>query len=287
MFKIGDFSKLAQVSTRMLRHYDQLGLLTPGQVDQWTGYRYYTIDQLPRLHRLIALKELGFSLEQVSQLLQSGELSTEQMRGMLRLRQMELQRERAENQRRLVEVEARLQQLERSGRPPAYEVVIKPLDAYRVASVRQIVPVVAEMGLYCCAMYERLYSGLRAAGIKHQGPEVTIYHAEEYREFDLDVESAVVVDGQLTTVPSPDRTFALHELPQVETAACLLYEGVFDGLIDAVLELTRWVGQQEYILAGPLRELHLSGPAHKHGDNDPAILELQIPIARPDPVIVR
>ncbi len=108
MFKIGDFSKLAQVSTRMLRHYDQLGLLTPGQVDQWTGYRYYTIDQLPRLHRLIALKELGFSLEQVSQLLQSGELSTEQMRGMLRLRQMELQRERAENQRRLVEVEARL-----------------------------------------------------------------------------------------------------------------------------------------------------------------------------------
>ena len=71
MFKIGEFSKLGQVSTRMLRHYDKLGLLTPSETDPWTGYRYYTIDQLSRLHRIIALKELGLSLPQIAALFES------------------------------------------------------------------------------------------------------------------------------------------------------------------------------------------------------------------------
>ncbi|MEZ4516615.1 MAG: helix-turn-helix domain-containing protein [Chloroflexota bacterium] len=112
MFKIGDFSRLAQVSTRMLRHYDQIGLLKPSHTDKWTGYRYYTIDQLPRLHRIIALKELGFSLEQVATLLQDEDLSTGEMRGMLRLRQSELQHEIAAGQQRLIDIEARLHQIE-------------------------------------------------------------------------------------------------------------------------------------------------------------------------------
>ena len=72
MFKIGEFSKLGQVSTRMLRHYDKLGLLVPDQIDEWTGYRYYTIQQLPRLHRIIALKDMGLSLQQITDLLGAG-----------------------------------------------------------------------------------------------------------------------------------------------------------------------------------------------------------------------
>ncbi len=94
MFKIGDFSKLGQVSSRMLRHYDQLGLLQPSQIDKWTGYRYYAIDQLPRLHRIIALKDLGLSLEQIGQLLSAGDdLPVEQLRGMLMLRHSEIKRD--------------------------------------------------------------------------------------------------------------------------------------------------------------------------------------------------
>jgi DNA-binding transcriptional MerR regulator len=99
MFKIGDFSKLGQVSTRMLRHYDQMGLLRPSQTDKWTGYRYYTIDQLARLHRIIALKELGFSLEQIADLLNQGDaLPVTELRGMLKLRQAEISRELQEKQ---------------------------------------------------------------------------------------------------------------------------------------------------------------------------------------------
>ena len=64
MLKIGEFSKLAQVSIKTLRYYAELGLLTPGWVDRYTGYRYYTLQQLPRLNRILTLKELGFPLEQ-------------------------------------------------------------------------------------------------------------------------------------------------------------------------------------------------------------------------------
>ena len=65
MFKIGEFSKLSRVSVKALRHYDDMGLLRPAQVDRFTSYRYYALEQLPRLHRILGLKELGFSLEQI------------------------------------------------------------------------------------------------------------------------------------------------------------------------------------------------------------------------------
>ena len=64
MLKIGDFSKLSQVSIKALRLYDQIGLLKPTVVDNYTAYRYYSASQLPRLNRILAFKDLGFSLEQ-------------------------------------------------------------------------------------------------------------------------------------------------------------------------------------------------------------------------------
>ena len=101
MFKIGDFSKLGQVSTRMLRHYDKLGLLVPNHIDEWTGYRYYTVEQLAQLHRIIALKELGLSLQQIADLQANDKpLSVEQLQGMLLLKQAETEQELAEKQTR-------------------------------------------------------------------------------------------------------------------------------------------------------------------------------------------
>ncbi len=70
MFKIGEFSRLTQVSVRMLRHYDQLNLLKPAQVDTFTDYRYYSAGQLPRLNRILALQDLGFTLAQVKDMLE-------------------------------------------------------------------------------------------------------------------------------------------------------------------------------------------------------------------------
>jgi DNA-binding transcriptional MerR regulator len=113
MFKIGDFSKLSQVTVKTLRYYDELGLLKPVEVDRFTGYRYYSADQLPRLNRILALKDLGLSLEQIATLFAARDkLTVEQMRGMLRLKQAEAQERVREEQDRLARVEARLRQIE-------------------------------------------------------------------------------------------------------------------------------------------------------------------------------
>src|SRR5215468_5206438 len=107
MFRIGEFSKLVQVPVPTLRYYDQVGLLKPIQVDRFTGYRYYSASQLPQLHRILALKGLGFSLEQIGIALAEG-LTPEQMRGMLRLRHAQISQQLIDVQSQLVEVEMRL-----------------------------------------------------------------------------------------------------------------------------------------------------------------------------------
>src|SRR5688500_12216183 len=107
MIKIGEFSKLVQVPVPTLRYYDQVGLLKPSEVDRFTGYRYYSASQLPRLHRILALKGLGFSLEQIAAVLEAG-LTPEEMRGMLRLRHAQISQQLSDMENQLVEVEARL-----------------------------------------------------------------------------------------------------------------------------------------------------------------------------------
>ena len=139
MLKIGDFSKLSQVTIKALRLYDEMGLLKPISVDRFTGYRFYSASQLPRLNRTLAFKDLGFSLEQISQLLNE-EISPEQMRGMLRLKQADLQQQIEQEQGRLVRVAARLKQIEQEDVMSDYEVVIKKFEPITVASIREVLP---------------------------------------------------------------------------------------------------------------------------------------------------
>lgn len=284
MFKIGDFSKLGQVSTRMLRHYDKLGLLTPNHIDEWTGYRYYTIDQLGQLNRIIALKELGITLEQIGRLLNSSDrLPVDQLKGMLSMRRAELEQELQRNAQRLREVESRLLQIEQEGQPLPYEVVVKELAPQPLVSLQQIVPSVDQMGYYCESMYGRLYTHLEERGIPADGVEITVYHAEEYKEHDLDVETGIGIgDNVLATAvaaPSTDDILTFRELPAADLAAALIYEGPFREMTPAIYSLLAWIGTHNHTLAGPLRELHLSGPAHHGpGPGEIPVVELQIPI---------
>lgn len=282
MFKIGEFSKLGRVSTRMLRHYDKLGLLVPEAIDEWTGYRYYTIQQLPRLHRILALKDMGLSLQQITDLLQAdGELPTAQLRGILALKRSELALEMQEVEQRLAQVEARLAQLERGDDPSPYEIVIKPVDPLPVASLSQEVPHMHEMGVYCAALTRALYRHLQDRRIAWTAPELMLYHNEEYQETDLQVEACVALPDPLPAPQPADEALQFRVLPGHELVASLIYEGPFMDMTPAILELIRWVGMHGHVPAGPLRELHLSGPAHPDNPPDAApVVELQMPIAR-------
>jgi DNA-binding transcriptional MerR regulator len=145
VLKIGEFARVAQVSLATLRHYEKSGLLKPLVLDPDTGYRYYSLDQLPRLNRILALKDLGFSLERIAQILEE-ELPLEQLREMLTLKQAQTQQMIDAEQARLTRIAARLRQIEQEGKMPTYEVLLKQVDALLVASIREIVPLYGGLG---------------------------------------------------------------------------------------------------------------------------------------------
>src|SRR6266508_6937839 len=155
MIKIGEFSKLVQVPVATLRYYDQIGWLKPVEVDRFTGYRYYAASQLPRLHRILALKGLGFSLEQIAAVLAEG-LTPEQMRGMLRLRHAQINQQLADMQSQLTEVEVRLQQIEREEQIATYDVILKRVEPLLVALVRAILPNHSAVG----ALFGEVYAAI-------------------------------------------------------------------------------------------------------------------------------
>lgn len=282
MFKIGDFSTLGQVSTRMLRHYDKLGLLVPNHIDEWTGYRYYTVEQLAQLHRIIALKDLGLSLQQIADLMQGDEMiSVAQLQGMLLMKQVEVEQELLISQTRLDNISARLQQIDQQERPFPYDVIIKSIPPQPVASIRQTVPYLSEMGFYCESLYQQLYQGLAHHHIEPQKLEIALYHQQEFSEVDIDVEMCVAVTENMSNHDPIADTIQFKTLPAQEQVASLIYKGPFNGASQAALSLLAWVGTHNYVPVPPLRELRLSGRAHQEGDlQESPVLELQLPIQK-------
>ena len=145
MFKIGDFSKLAQVSVKTLRYYAELGLLRPAWIDRYTGYRYYTLQQLPRLNRILALKELGFSLVEIERLLRE-DLPAGELRRLMALKHAELLEQVRVEQARLARVEVRLRQIAQEGRLPGYEVLVKRVTPLQVAGIRGTISDYGDVG---------------------------------------------------------------------------------------------------------------------------------------------
>ena len=270
MLKIGDFSKLAQVSVKTLRHYGRLGLLKPAWIDRYTGYRYYELDQLPRLNRILALKDLGFSLEQIRHILRA-DLAATELRGMLRLKQAELEQQVFAEQARLARVEARLHQIEREGTLPQYEVVLRQVEPRLVVGIRDRVPSYRDVGQLFVELCEALHGAGMAA--EAMGPYVGIYYDTEYRERDVDVEAAV-------PIPQPMSCTAraiVHVLHGAPTVACLVHEGPHETLIEAYNALTAWTQANGYRIVAPNREVYLQG-ASPGVDPDRYVTEIQIPV---------
>jgi DNA-binding transcriptional MerR regulator len=269
LLKVGEFSGLGQVTIKSLYLYDRLGLLRPARVDPLTGYRLYSLDQLPRLNRILALKDLGFSLSEVARLLHE-DPSPAEMRGMLRLKRAESEREIAEAQGRLARVEARLRQIEREGAPPAHDVVLKEVGPMRVASSRRVEPTVESM----VRRLEEAIDLVGCSGIETAGPSFMMFYHQGFRERDLDVEVAVPVgSGVALDVPmsSGDR-LRTRELEGSPRVASLIYRGSYDWLAEAYAEIGAWVAASGYRAAGPAREIYL------RSDRDDPVTEIQYPV---------
>ncbi|GAB3150076.1 MerR family transcriptional regulator [Amycolatopsis stemonae] len=266
MFSIGDFARHGRVSVRMLRHYDALGLLRPARVDPATGYRSYTAGQLARLNRIVALKDLGFTLEQVATLL-ADEIPVEQVRGMLALRRAELAASLAEGAARLAQVEARLRTIEEEGHAP--DVVVKELPATRVVELTGVAAGFAPeaIGPVVRPLCAELGRRLPAADVTPAG-RLTCYY-EPRAEDEVVVHAAVPASAG----PGDLNGLTVADPPPVR-AATLVHHGAIDGVLPSWQALIRWTTDHGFRSAGPQRELYLDCPA------DPAgwVTELQEPI---------
>jgi DNA-binding transcriptional MerR regulator len=126
MYRIGDFSHISRVSIKMLRHYDELGLLKPAHIDPFTNYRYYRLDQLPRLNRIMALKSMGFALGEIRELLKQP-FSIAELHAQAAQKRAELERELADVETRLAHLLTWMRRIEMENAMPDYEIVLKPL----------------------------------------------------------------------------------------------------------------------------------------------------------------
>ena len=273
MFKIGDFSRLSLVSVKALRYYDELGLLKPARVDEFTGYRYYSASQLTRLNRILAMKDMGLSLEQIALLLDK-ELTPDQIRGMLRLKQVELRQQLVEGQSRLARIEAWLQAFEQEVTMPAYDVVLKKVAPLQVAQLRGVAPSMEQIGPTLDRLFDQVMGYISQHGAIPVGPGITLYYDTEYCERDISVGACMSFEGSL----NDGEQVKVGELPAVETMASVIHHGSFSTMGQAYNAISKWIETNGYHISGPTRELNIE--YERGGDQSKFVTEIQFPVEK-------
>jgi DNA-binding transcriptional MerR regulator len=275
MFAIGEFARHGRVSVRVLRHYDAIGLLEPVCVDPATGYRSYEAGQLSRLNRIVALKNLGFTLQQVASILDD-QVSTAELRGMLKLRHAELQEQMAIDAARLAQVEARLLAIESEASEPA-PVLVRPIAAVRVGELtgvaagyepQFITPVIQ-------ALYRELPRRLCEAGIAIPGPGIAYYEDAGDEAGAIQVHAALPIALPIAQRPGGQQDFRVVDLDEIPAAATLIHHGSMDNVLPSIQALAKWIDASGYQSLGYAREVTLTC-----GDvREDWVTELQEPIA--------
>jgi effector-binding domain-containing protein len=268
MLKIGDFSRLSQVSVKTLRYYDEVAVLKPTQVDEVSGYRYYSVAQLRQLHRILALRDLGFSLDQIGYVLEA-DLSIEELRGMLRLRRAEQQQRLFKEQERLDRVEALLQLIHQESAVNTDAVITKDTAAQRFASIRKTIPAYNQIG----QLFATLFHVLPCSAAR--GPCFAIWHDDEHKDQDVDGEACVPVDEKYQGLP----TVRCADLPTVKVAS-VIHQGAYNTLSQSYQTVLKWVEANGYQVHGPIREIYLQCGEPLRQDDDSYVTEIQVPTAK-------
>ncbi len=269
MFKIGDFSKLSQVSIKTLHYYERLGLFKPSYVDEQSGYRYYSADQVPRLNRILVLKDLGFSLEQIA-IMMDGEMSPILLKEMLQRRQVQILEQLQSEQEKLTRIEARLSQIEKEtdGAMFAYDVVLKRIPTQMIYSLRQTIASYKFVG----ELFKKARAASFKACVKPAGSQLSIYHDHGYREDKVDIEAAIPI---CSTVSGP----GISELYGVEHMACVIHRGSYTTIPSAYKAIMQWIADNSYNISGNCREIYLVTD-NEAEDETQIITEVQIPVAK-------
>jgi DNA-binding transcriptional MerR regulator len=269
MYRIGLFSKINKITVKTLRYYDDIGLLKPAQIDVETGYRYYSSEQLPKIHRIISLRQMGFSLEEIIAITVDGDDATKYFEK----RKEQLIRTINENNQQLVQISNYLKEV-KGGIKMGYEVLIKELPEVIVASIRKVI---ADYNAFFDLFPNVMAKEMERVRCVCATPAYcfNIYHDGEYKETDIDVEMCEAV-----TEMKPDtEILKFKKIDKVSTAACVLHRGDYSGLGKAYGELFKWIEQNGYIITGNPRESYIDGIWNKESADD-WLTEIQVPITK-------
>ena len=269
--KIGEFSRLMQTTVKTLRHYEQIGLLLPDEVDEATGYRYYRMEQMQRLNAIKDLKSLGFSLDEIKDIydddthtpsLEILEAKIDDCRR--QLRELEQRRLRlavlADSRKQLLIME---------------KFSIQSLPEIIVASHREVVENYDAIGAMCVNI---IGPEMQRLGYKCPPPGYcfTIEHDKEYKPKDIDIEYC----EQVEEAGEDSAIITFKRLPAVPTALCMKHVGPYDRFYQSYVELFKYAEEQGYQIAGAPRTCYIDGCWNQE-DPEKWLSLIQLPVILP------
>lgn len=276
MFQIGEFSRLVRVSPRMLRHYEKCGLIYPAKVESASGYRLYSAAQIALLGRIVLLRDMGFSIDEIGDVLPHFD-DAGYMRQALEAREkgilgaIDSEREKLKALGRIREIIINKENLDMNDK---HEVILKELPPVKVLSLRETIPTYADEGMLWQKMGKFMAQNRMACPeIEESG--YSIYHDADYKETDVDVEIAVPIESP---VDSRDG-FVYKELAAVPLSATLRFDGPYEGASAATEKLAKWVEQNGYSFAGTLRGCAIR-TSNDQSDPNNYLTELQVPVTK-------
>ena len=266
--KIGEFSQMMQVTVKTLRHYEQKGLLLPDEVDEWTGYRYYSIEQMQKLNTIRDLQQLGFSLDEIKELYDYGSYTPSIRKITEKIRETDEQ---------LKLLLARRRQLldwrnSRKEIKTMEKFSILSLPEIIVASHREIIPNYEALGAICV---NKIAPEMQRLGCKCPPPGYcfTIEHNKEYKPTDIDIEYC----EQVEELGTDSAIIQFKTLPAIPKALCMKHYGPYDRFYESYVELFKYIDEQGYKIVGQHRTCYVDGPLNQE-DEEKWLSILQIPI---------
>lgn len=253
MLKIGDFSRLSSISIRMLRHYDEMGLLVPSSIDEQSGYRYYNPDQIAVAGKIQKLKSLGFSLAMIKEIMENQD-DTSKLEQYFRIREQEILDELAlvNTQAKLLEQASRIMKEDED--KMKYNVVLKTIPARKVMSVRSVIPSYYEEGM----LWQELYQEAMNQQVKSDknGLGMAIFHDQEYKTENVDVEVQSPVIGEYQDTDKIKFLIA----PEAEVAS-VTFQGSYEQMNAIGQAIAEWLEINQYEIAGPMFNIYHVSPA--------------------------
>lgn len=242
MLKIGDFSKMSRISIRMLRHYDEIGLLKPEEVDDFTGYRYYDESQLIQAGRIQALKNMGFGLTSIREIMKVYS-DAEELGHFLTIQRKELEAQAVQIRERLLLLDSTIQWLRKDGTMMGYDVSLKTMPELYVASVKQVIPTYADEGMLWNIMMEETKGMHMQYGNPSYG--MAVYHDGEFKEHDVTVEVQQSVLGTYM-----DTEHVKYKKIPSTLIASVTFKGRYEQISQVNEAVAKWISDNGYEYGG-------------------------------------